>query len=45
MNNNIIKGAFMVKKTPFTWKGQSDEGACLAVPVFIGLLFGNFSMV
>jgi hypothetical protein len=42
MNNNIIKGAFMVKKTPFPWKGQSDEGACLAVPVFIGLLFGNF---
>jgi uncharacterized membrane protein YccC len=41
MNNNIIKGAFTVKKTPLPWERAICAGICLAVPVFIGLLFGN----
>ncbi len=42
MKKNIIKGAFTVKKTPFPWERAICAGICSAVPVLIGLLFGNF---
>ena len=41
---NIIKGAFTVKKTPFPWERAIYAGICSAVPVLIGLLFGNFQV-
>jgi uncharacterized membrane protein YccC len=42
MNNNVIKGAFAVKKTPLPWERAICAGICSAVPVLIGLLLGNF---
>lgn len=32
----------MIKKTPFPWERAICAGICSAVPVLIGLLFGNF---
>lgn len=42
MKKSIIQGAFTIKKTPFPWERAICAGICSAVPVLIGLLFGNF---
>ncbi|WP_066248985.1 FUSC family protein [Neobacillus drentensis] len=42
MKKNLIKGAFTIKKVPFPWERAICAGISSAVPVLIGLLFGNF---
>ena len=38
----VLEDAFTIKKTPFPWERAICAGICSAVPVLIGLLFGNF---
>ena len=41
--SSTIKQAFEIKKNPFPWIKAFSAGVSAALPVFIGLLFGNFA--
>ncbi|MFC3039818.1 FUSC family protein [Virgibacillus xinjiangensis] len=49
MNNNsnhtfwtTVKQAFEIKNVPFPWIKSLLAGICAGIPIFLGLLFGNF---
>ncbi len=41
-SSKTFKQAFVLKKNPFPWVKAFCAGLCAAIPVFIGLLLGNF---
>ncbi len=38
----LLKGAFAIKKTPFPLTRAICAGICSAVPIIVGIIFGNF---
>ena len=41
-SSKTFKQAFVLKNNPFPWVKAFCAGLCAAIPVFIGLLLGNF---